>query len=381
MLSRRLQGVEESATIRISEKASAMKRAGVEVLSFSLGEPDFSTPAHISEAAKKALDNGHTHYVPSAGIPELRKAIAEKLRNENQLKVQASNVIVTPGTKHAIYEVAMTLLEEGDEAILFDPAWVSYEACIKLSGARVVWVSSYRNSQVDDLLEKITRKTKLLVINSPNNPSGAMLSRKELKAIADIARERGINVLSDEVYEKIIYGEKHYSIGAFEGMENLTITINGFSKTYAMTGWRLGYAAAPKEVFEGMLKIQQHSVSSATSFAQYGALAALTSSQKCVEEMSAEFKIRRDLIVNHLEQMKLHYIKPQGAFYIFADTSHLGNSADVAEKLLTKAHVAVTPGSSFGPESDRYVRISYATSQANINEGMQRMKKAIENWK
>ncbi len=380
MLSRRLNGIEESATIKISEKASEMKRAGIEVLSFSLGEPDFSTPEHISKAAKEALDKGHTHYVPSAGIPELRKAIAEKLRTENRLKVQAGNIIVTPGTKHAIYEAAMALLEEGDEAVLFDPAWVSYEACIKLSGARVVWVSSYGNSLVTELLEKITKKTKLLVINSPNNPSGAVLSKKELKAIADIAREHNIYVLSDEVYEKIIYGEKHYSIGSFEGLEDRTITINGFSKTYAMTGWRLGYAAVPKEVFEGMLKIQQHSVSSATSFAQYGALAALISSQKCVEEMTAEFKVRRDLIVNHLEQMKIQYIKPDGAFYIFADINPFGSSVDVAEKLLNKAHIAVTPGSSFGPESDRYIRISYATSQANINEGMRRMKEAIENW-
>ncbi|MEM2924273.1 MAG: pyridoxal phosphate-dependent aminotransferase [Methanocellales archaeon] len=380
MVPRRLVGIEESATIKISEKASELKRRGIEVINFGLGEPDFITPKHISEAAKQALDKGYTHYVPSAGIPELRRAIAEKLRVENNLKVNASNIIVTPGTKQAIYEAAMSLLEEGDEAILFDPAWVSYEAIIKLSGAKVIWASTYRNSLITELLEKISSKTKLIVINTPCNPSGAVLSKQDLKAIADIAIDHDLYVLSDEIYEKIIYDGEHFSIGSLDGMEERTITINGFSKSYAMTGWRLGYAAAPREILNRMIKIQQHSVSSATSFAQYGGLAALTSSQECVKEMVAEFKARRDLIVNHLEQMELSYIKPDGAFYVFVDIAHLGRSLEVAEKLLNKAHIAVTPGAPFGPESNGYIRISYATSQANINEGMRRMKEAIEKW-
>lgn len=380
MVAKRLLGIEESATIKISERASELKRRGIEVINFGLGEPDFTTPKHISEAAKQALDKGYTHYVPSAGIPELRRAIADKLRVENHLKVQASNIIVTPGTKQAIYEAAMSLLEEGDEAILFDPAWVSYEAIIKLSGAKVIWASTYRNSLIAELLEKISNKTKLLVINSPSNPSGAVLSKQDLKAIADIAIDHDLYVLSDEIYEKIIYEKGHFSIGSLDGMEERTITINGFSKSYAMTGWRLGYASAPKEIFESMLKIQQHSVSSATSFAQYGGLAALTSSQECVKEMVAEFKARRELIIEYLEEMELHYIKPEGAFYVFVDIAHLGSSLEVAEKLLNKAHIAVTPGAPFGPESDSYIRISYATSQANIIEGMRRMKEAIENW-
>ncbi|MEM2933848.1 MAG: pyridoxal phosphate-dependent aminotransferase [Halobacteria archaeon] len=380
MVAKRLLEIEESATIKISEIASELKRRGIEVINFGLGEPDFTTPKHVSEAAKQALDKGYTHYVPSAGIPELRRAIAEKLKVENHLKVQASNIIVTPGTKQAIYEAAMSLLEEGDEAILFDPAWVSYEAIIKLSGAKVIWASSYRNSLIDQLLEKISNKTKLLVINSPSNPSGRVLSKQDLKAIADIAIDRDLYVLSDEIYEKIIYDREHFSIGSLDGMEERTITINGFSKSYAMTGWRLGYAAAPKEIFESMLKIQQHSVSSATSFAQYGGLAALTSSQECVKEMVAEFKARRELIIEYLEEMELSYIKPEGAFYAFVDIAHLGSSPEVAEKLLEKAHIAVTPGAPFGPESEGYIRISYATSKANIIEGMRRMKEAIENW-
>ncbi len=376
MVAKRLLDIEESATIKVSEKANELRQKGIEVINFGLGEPDFTTPKHISEAAKQALDRGYTHYVPSAGIPELRQAIAEKLRIENHLKVQPSNIIVTPGTKQAIYEAAMSLLEEGDEAILFDPAWVSYEAIIKLSGAKVVWVSSYRNSLIAELLEKISRKTKLLVINTPSNPSGAVLSKQDLKAIAEVAIDHDLY----EIYEKIIYDREHFSIGSLDGMEERTITINGFSKSYAMTGWRLGYAAAPKEIFDCMLKIQQHSVSSATSFAQYGGLAALTSSQECVREMVAEFKARRNLIVNHLKQMQLDYIKPEGAFYAFVNIAHLGSSQEVAEKLLNKAYIAVTPGAMFGPESDGYIRISYATSQANINEGMRRMKEAIENW-
>jgi aspartate aminotransferase len=380
MAAKRLLGIEQSATIKISERANELKRKGIEVINFGLGEPDFTTPKHISDAAKQALDRGYTHYAPSAGLPELRKAIAEKLRVENHLKVQPSNIIVTPGTKQAIYEAAMSLLEKGDEVILFDPAWVSYEAIIKLSGAKVVWSSTYCNSLITELLEKVSRKTKLLVINSPSNPSGAVLSKQELRAIADIAIDRDLYVLSDEVYEKIIYNKEHYSIGSIDGMEDRTITINGFSKSYAMTGWRLGYAAAPEEIFEAMLKIQQHSVSSAASFVQYGGLAALTSSQECVKEMVAEFKARRDLIVKHLNQMGLNYIKPDGAFYVFVNIAHLGSSIEVAEKLLNKAHIAVTPGAPFGPESSEYIRISYATSQVNINEGMHRMKKAIENW-
>lgn len=380
MTAKRLQSITESATLRIANLASELKSKGKDIISFSLGEPDFDTPGHIVDAAKASLERGDTHYTPSPGIPELRKAIAEKLRKENNIDAQAGNIIVTPGAKQAIFEVTLSVLEEGDEAILFDPAWVSYEPCIKLAGAKPVWVPTNREDGFIPvgLGEYITKKTKLIVINSPCNPTGGVYGKETLKEIADIAVDNNIMVLSDEIYEKIIYDKEHVSIGSFEGMQELTITVNGFSKAYAMTGWRLGYVHARKDIYEQMLKLHSHSVSQATSFVQYAGIAALQGDQGCVAEMVREFRARRDLLIKGLNELGIKCAKPEGAFYAFADVSAYGSGEEVAELLLNKAFVAATPGAAFGEAGNDFIRISYATSQERIKEALRRMEAVLK---
>ncbi|MCZ7391733.1 MAG: pyridoxal phosphate-dependent aminotransferase [Candidatus Methanoperedens sp.] len=379
MTAKRLQNITESATLRISNLASELKSQGKDIISFSLGEPDFTTPQHIIDAAKASLDRGDTHYTPSPGIPELRKAIADKLKKENNIAAQAGNIIVTPGAKQAIFEVVLSVLEDGDEAILFDPAWVSYEPCIKLAGAKPVWVPTNRDNGFTPagLAGHITKKTKLIVINSPCNPTGSVYGRDTLKEIADLAVDKNITVLSDEIYEKIIYGREHISIGSLDGMEELTITVNGFSKAYAMTGWRLGYVSAPKTIYEPMLKLHSHSVSQATSFVQYAGMAALQGDQSCVADMVAEFRARRNVLIKGLNELGIKCAMPDGAFYAFADVSAYGSGEKVAELFLNKAFVATTPGAAFGEAGNDFIRISYATSQERIREALRRMEAVL----
>ncbi|TGC07500.1 pyridoxal phosphate-dependent aminotransferase [Methanolobus halotolerans] len=379
MASSRLKRVEESATIKVANIATKLKQQGVDVISFSLGEPDFDTPKHICDAAADAMYRGETHYTPSAGIPELREAVANKLRTENKLDVSGSDVLVTPGAKQAIFEIMLTILDDGDEAILFDPAWVSYDSAIKFAGANTVWVptDTHDNFKPQDIEEHITDKTRIIVVNTPGNPTGAVYDRKTLRNIADVAIDHDIFVLSDEIYEKIIYDREHISLGSMEGMQDRTITVNGFSKAYAMTGWRLGYVCARPDIFDGMLKIQSHSVSSATSFVQYGGLAALQGPQEPVTEMVEKFRVRRDILVQGLNDIGIKCQTPGGAFYAFADVSEFGNGDEVSEKLLVDAHVAVTPGSAFGESGRDFIRISYATSQERIKEGLLRIESAL----
>ncbi len=379
MTAKRLQNITESATLRIANLASELKSHGKDIISFSLGEPDFATPGHITDAVKASLDRGETHYTPSPGIPELRRAIADKLKKENNLDAKPGNIIATPGAKQAIFEVILSVLEEGDEAILFDPAWVSYEPCIKLAGAKAIWAPTNRENGFtpSGLSEYITKKTKLIVINSPCNPTGGVYGKNTLKEIADLAVDKNIKVLSDEIYEKIIYDKKHISIGSFDGMQDLTITVNGFSKAYAMTGWRLGYVHAPKETYEQMLKLHSHSVSQATSFVQYAGLAALQGDQTCITDMVREFKVRRDLLVKGLNKLGIKCAMPDGAFYAFADVSEYGSGEKVAELLLNKAFVATTPGAAFGEAGYDFIRISYATSQERIREALRRMEAVL----
>jgi aspartate aminotransferase len=379
MTAKRLQKITESATLRISNLASELKSQGKDIISFSLGEPDFTTPSHIIDAAKASLDRGETHYTPSPGIPELRKAIAEKLKNENKIETKPGNIIVTPGAKQAIFEVMLSVLQEGDEAILFDPAWVSYDPCIRLAGAGTVWAPTSRNNgfSPDNIGEYITKNTKLIVINSPCNPTGSVYIKETLKEIADHAVDKNILVLSDEIYEKIIYDREHISIGSMDNMQDLTITVNGFSKAYAMTGWRLGYVSAPKQVYEQMLKLHSHSVSQATSFVQYAGIAALQGDQTPVAAMVREFKARRDLLVKGLNKLGIKCARPDGAFYAFADVSEYGSGEKVAELLLNKAFVATTPGSAFGEAGNDFIRISYATSQERIKEALRRMEAVL----
>ncbi len=379
MTAKRLQNITESATLRISNLASELKSQGKDIISFSLGEPDFTTPSHIIDAAKASLDRGDTHYTPSPGIPELRKAIAEKLKKENNIEAKAGNIIVTPGAKQAIFEAMLSVLQEGDEAILFDPAWVSYDPCVKLSGARTVWACTSRDDGFIPVGpgEYITKKTKLIVMNSPCNPTGGVYGRETLKEIADLAIDKNILVLTDEIYEKIIYGKEHISIGSMDGMQDLTITVNGFSKAYAMTGWRLGYVSAPKEIYEQMLKLHSHSVSQATSFVQYAGIAALQGDQTCVDDMVREFRARRDLLVRGLNSLGIKCASPDGAFYAFADVSEYGSGEKVAELLLNKVFIATTPGAAFGEAGNDFIRISYATSQERIREALRRMEAVL----
>ncbi len=380
MTAKRLLNITESATLRISNLASELKSQGKDIISFSLGEPDFTTPSHIIDAAKASLDRGDTHYTPSPGIPELRKAIAQKLKKENNIEAKAGNIIVTPGAKQAIFEVMLSVLQEGDEAILFDPAWVSYDPCVKLSGAKTVWAGTSRDDGFMPVGpgEYITRKTKLIVINSPCNPTGGVYGRETLKELADLAIDKNIMVLSDEIYEKIIYDKEHISIGSMDGMQELTITVNGFSKAYAMTGWRLGYVSAPKEIYEQMLKLHSHSVSQATSFVQYAGMVALQGDQTCVENMVREFRVRRDLLVKGLNELSIKCACPDGAFYVFADVSEYGSGEKVAELLLNKAFIATTPGAAFGEAGNDFIRISYATSQERIREALRRMETVLK---
>lgn len=379
MTAKRLQNITESATLRISNLANELKSQGKDIISFSLGEPDFNTPGHIIDAAKASLDRGETHYTPSPGIPELRRAIAEKLKSDNNIDTKAGNIIVTPGAKQAIFEVLLSVLHEGDEAVIFDPAWVSYDPCVKLAGARTVWAKTTRDNGFSPSVpgDYITNKTKIIVINSPCNPTGGVYGKSTLKEIADLAIDNNIMVLSDEIYEKIIYDKEHISIGSMDGMQDLTITVNGFSKAYAMTGWRLGYVSAPKEVYEQMLKLHSHSVSQATSFVQYAGIAALKGDQTCVENMVREFRERRDLLIKGLEKLDIKCARPDGAFYAFADVGNYGSGEAVAEVLLNKAYVATTPGAAFGDAGYDFIRISYATSKERIKEALKRMEAVL----
>jgi aspartate aminotransferase len=377
VISSRVRHIPESATMKIADIAAKLRSEGQDIISFSLGEPDFETPENIKRAAKTALDRGETHYTQGSGIPELREAIAEKLKNDNNLDVSPADVLVTTGAKQAIFEAICTLIDEGDEVLLLDPAWVSYSAIVKFAGGKPVMVpvSEQEGYVPVDLQSHMTRNTKLLILNSPCNPTGAVYGKNVVKAAAEAAEDHGVFVLSDEVYEKIIYGAKHHSIGSL--VPDRTITINGFSKAYAMTGWRLGYATAPAPILQGMLKIQQHSVSNATSFVQRAGVEALRGDQGAVRAMVVEFKKRRDIMIDGLRKMGIECAPPRGAFYAFAKVSQFGNSVEVTEKLLRDALVAVTPGSAFGPNGEGYVRLSYATSRQNIEDGINRIEASL----
>ena len=373
MTSTRLNRIQESATLAIAKLAAEIARDGKDVITLSLGEPDFRTPRHICKSAIQSLRRGDTHYTPSAGIPELIEAITKKFHADNHLDATSDQILVTAGAKQAVFMAIQAVLDEGDEAILLDPAWVSYDACIRYAGARTVWAPTDRDFMPPDLGEHVTGKTKLIIINSPGNPTGAVFDRKYLEEIADLAIDNDIMVLSDEIYEKIIYGKTHFSIGSFDGMHDRVITINGFSKSYAMTGWRLGYMAAPADVTRDALKLQSHSVSHATSFVQHAGITALCSDQSSVDAMVSEFRARRDILVDGLNSLGFDCKKPDGAFYVFLNVSEYGGGDAVAEQLLREAYIAVTPGSAFGPGGADYIRISYAASRKRICDALKRI--------
>lgn len=383
-LAARVQQVTPSMTLAISAKAKAMKAEGLDICSFSAGEPDFDTPEHIRTAAKQALDHGKTRYGPAAGEPSLRSAIATKLRTDNQLAYAPENIIVTNGGKHSLYALMMSTIEPGDEVLIPSPYWVSYPEMVKLAGGTPVILpttaqSGYKISP-EQLKQAITPKTKLLIFNSPSNPTGMVYSPAEVRALATVVVASDIWVVADEIYEKILYdGAEHLSIGAAsDAMFERTIVSNGFAKAYAMTGWRLGYLAGPIELIKAVNTLQSQSTSNVCTFAQYGAIAALESSQDCVEVMRQAFTKRRRTIIDRINSMpSLSCIVPNGAFYLFVNISKTGlTSLDFCTRLLNEKYVATVPGIAFG--ADDGIRISYATDMATIEQGMERINDFVQ---
>lgn len=380
-LAARVGKVTPSLTLAISAKAKAMKAEGIDVCSFSAGEPDFDTPEHIKAAAKKALDEGKTRYGAAAGEPKLRQAIARKLKTDNGLDYQAENIIVTNGGKHGLYNLMMALIDVGDEVIIPAPYWLSYPEMVILAGGTPVIVQTDASCKItpDQLRASITPQTKLFVLNSPSNPTGVVYTPEELQALAEVVVEKDILVVSDEIYEKLLYTDvKHVSIGSL-GKEifDRTIISHGFAKAYSMTGWRVGYLAGAVELIKAASTIQGHSTSNVCTFAQFGAIAALESSQECVEQMRQAFAKRREVMMQRLDAIpEVTYAKPDGAFYIFVDISKTGKtSMDFCQELLESYQVAAIPGIAFG-SGDR-IRLSYATDMTSIEKGMDRLDKYI----
>lgn len=363
-----------------------MAQQGLDVIDLGSGEPDFDTPTHIVDAALVAIRKGYTHYVSSRGVKGLRETIANKLKEENNLEFDpATEIIVTPGAKLGLFAALMAVVDDSDEVLILDPFWVSYEPCVQLAGGITIRVpvSKEDNFRVTGakLREKLTPRSKLLMINTPNNPTGRVLSREELEAIAEVALENDLLVLSDEIYEKIVYeGHEHISIGSLPDMLDRTIVINGFSKSYAMTGWRLGYVAAKEPLASEILKVQQHSVTCAASFTQYGGIEALTGPQDIVSEMVEVYRKRTDIIADGLDSLPdVSCYRPEGAFYAFPDVSGTGmSSLEFADMLLSKARVAVTPGIAFGESGEGHVRISFANSTKLIEKALDRMRKVLQ---
>lgn len=382
-LASRVNQVTPSLTLAIDSLAKEMKKNGEDVCSFSAGEPDFDTPTHIKAAAKKALDEGKTRYGPAAGEAGLRKAIAEKLLRDNQLAYNADNVIVTNGGKQSLYNLIMALIEAGDEVIIPAPYWLSYPEMVTLAGGTSVIVNTSLENQYkitpEQLEAAITPKTKLFVFNSPSNPTGIVYTPEEIAALAKIVVEKDILVVSDEIYEKILYdGAIHRSIASL-GPEifQRSIISNGFAKAFSMTGWRVGYIAGPVEIVKAMTKIQSHSTSNVCTFAQYGAIAALASPQDCIEEMVKAFSERRQYILERVRSLpRLNCPTPNGAFYVFIDISQTGlKSRDFCQKLLETQKVAAIPGIAFG--ADDCIRLSYATDLKTIEKGFDRIDQFI----
>ena len=374
----RIGRVKESGTVRITDAVNKLRREGREVISFSVGEPDFDTPEPARAALKKAVDDGHTHYVSAWGIPELREAIAEKSQKENGIPARAQNVLVTPA-KQAIFYAILALVEKGDEVIIPDPAWVSYEPIIELAGGKVVRVPATLDTDFrmtpEAVAAHVTPKTKMLITNSPSNPTGGVATPEDVQGWCDLAVDHDFWVLSDELYEKILYEGTHVSPASRPDMWDRTLTVNGFSKAYAMTGWRMGWLIGDVPVMKEIVKLQQHSLTHPAAYSQHGALAALRMDQKPVEEMVREFRARRDLMVEGLRDIPGWECNvPKGAFYVFAKFNHPLNSMAMAERLLHEGCVAVTPGIEFGPRGEGHVRISYANSRENLEKGLERMR-------
>lgn len=375
----RLKHLTPSLTLAVDSKAKAMKAEGIEVYGFGAGEPDMDTPEHIKAAAVAALKEGRTKYTPSSGIPELRQAISQKFLKDNGLDYKPNQVIVSSGAKQSCFNAIAAVVNEGDEVVIPAPYWLSYPEMVRLVGAEPVFVHTREENNwkmtAEEFENAMSPRTKMVIINSPGNPTGSVYTREELKALADVAAEEDIHILSDEIYEKLTYdGAEHVSIATVSPEAyDLTITVNGFSKAYSMTGWRLGYLGAPEPIARAIDSMQSHMTSNPCSFSQYGGLAALTGDQQCVSDMRDEFDIRRQYMCERLSQISgISAVKPLGAFYVLANVNSFGlKSQNFADRLLSKASVAVVPGIAFG--DDRTVRLSYATSLDVIKSGLDRL--------
>lgn len=369
----RVERVEPSATIAISNLASELEADGVDVVDLSVGEPDFPTPEPIVDAAKDAMDAGHTGYAPSNGIPALRSAIADSL-GERGLSYDTEQIMVTPGGKQALFEVVQTLIGDGSEVVLLDPAWVSYEAMVKVAGGSLERVDLTPHEfqlepALSELADTVSDDTDLMIVNSPSNPSGAVFSETALEGVRDLALEHDVAVVADEMYDQITYGVEQTSLGTLEGMDDRTITVNGFSKAYSMTGWRLGYFAAPSELIDQAGKLQSHSVTCATNFVQHAGVAALTECDSYVTEMREAFAQRRDMLVDLLDDHGVDVPVGDGAFYMMVPVDE--DDQQWCENALSEAHVATVPGSAFGTPG--YARLSYAASTERLQEGVERL--------
>ncbi len=374
--SQRVRDMQPSSTLALVEMAAKLRREGHEVISLAVGEPDFTTPSTVIEAAYEAMKGGKTHYTPPRGIPELREKIAEKYRKENGVKISAENVIVTPA-KMGIFIAVVSFVEPGDEVLIPDPGWVSYPEMVHFAGGKPVGYSLDENLgfrvNIEDLQEKVSGKTKVIIINSPSNPTGGVFTWDDLKAIRDLVLDHNLLLISDEIYEKIIYEGEHISPGIFEELLPHTIIVNGFSKSHAMTGWRIGYMIASQEHLSQMVKVQQHTISCAPSMAQYGALRALEDKDS-VQKMVEEFRGRRDFVYSKLAEIPgLSVQKPRATFYMFPRYQFQISSKELAERLLREKYVAVTPGSAFGNNGEGHFRISFATSMENLKAGLERL--------
>lgn len=392
-VSKKVQSIAPSLTLEITAKAKKLKAEGVSIIGFGAGEPDFNTPDFIIESAKKALDIGFTKYTPAAGTVELKKAICDKFYKDNSLQYDPAQIVISSGAKSSLYHAISAIVDEGDQVILPSPFWLTYPELIKLAGGECIYVQTQKENgykmTAEQFANAITDKTKCLILNSPNNPTGAVYSKEEIDAIAKIAQDKGIYVISDEIYEKLIYeNEKHYSIAQYSPeMKELTIIINGMSKTYSMTGWRIGYLAAPQKIAKAISSMQSHTTSNACSISQYASVTALSDpkGEEFILDMQKVFDERRKLMIKELSDVKdIVCIEPKGAFYVFVNVSALygkkfqGEVVDGSLKfadLALKKGVALIPGVAFG--NDECIRLSYAISKEDIMEGLKRFKDFI----
>ena len=391
----RVKNIAPSLTLEITAKAKKMKAEGISVIGFGAGEPDFNTPDYINDAAKKAIDIGFTKYTAASGMPELKRAVCEKFRKDNHLEYTEDQIVISSGAKSSLFHAIEAIVQEGDEVLLPSPYWLTYPELVALAGGKTVYVPASKENgykvTVNDLQKALTPKTKALIFNSPNNPTGAVYSEEEVRKIAAFVEETGIYVIADEIYEKLVYGgAKHYSIAQYsEKVKEQTIVINGVSKTYSMTGWRIGYLAAPKNIAKAIGSMQSHTASNPCSIAQYATVAALSGGEDFIEKMIKTFDERRRYVYDRLSHMKgVDCAKPEGAFYVFADVSALYGKSFDGEKIegslqfasaALKKGVALIPGIAFG--DDKSIRLSYAISMEDIKEGLNRLEQFISELK